>query len=147
MKNLQNLKRSKQEGQSALQELAYEAQLSYGSHKRSCPTKSEFTALKEAVDISDDIVQLAPLYQDDGTVVKQLVQESFCVKENCTCRGIKSSIFESTCMTNDMLRSTKVIKNGHVSWSYIKIRSGCSFVVKHKRQQNRHHTRNIVDIL
>ena len=33
MKNLQNLKRSKQQGKSAQQELAYVAHLSYGSHK------------------------------------------------------------------------------------------------------------------
>ena len=34
MKNLQNLKRSKQQGKSAQQELAYVAHLSHGSHKR-----------------------------------------------------------------------------------------------------------------
>ena len=121
-------------------------QFSYGSSKRSCPTKTQFTFLKEAVDVSGDIVQLAPLYQNDGTVVKQLVQESFCVQENCTCRGIKSRKFESTCMTNYMLSGAQVIKDGQVVWSHIKIRSGCSCVVKQKRRHNRHQIRNILDM-
>ena len=121
-------------------------QLSYGNPKRSCPTKTEFTYLKEAVDVSGDIVQLAPLYQDDGTLVKQLVQESFCIQENCTCRGIKSRKFESTCMTDYMFSSAKVIKDGQVVWSFIKVRSGCSCVLKHKHRQNRHHTSNILDM-
>ena len=122
------------------------AQFTYGNPKRSCPTKTEFTYLKEAVDVSGDIVQLAPLYQIDGTVVKQLVQESFCVKENCTCQGIKSRKFESTCMTNYMLSGAKVIKDGQIVWSHIKIRSGCSCVVKQKHRQNRHQIRNILDM-
>ena len=121
-------------------------QFSYGNPKRSCPTKTELTYLKEAVDVSGDIVQLAPLYQDDGTVVKQLVQESFCVKEKCTCRGIKSRKFESTCMTNYMFSGAKVIKDGQVVWSHIKIRSGCSCVVKQKHRHNRHQIRNILDM-
>ena len=121
-------------------------QFSYGNPKRSCPTKTEITYLKEAVDVSGDIVQLAPLYQDDGTVVKQLVQESFCVHENCICRGIKSRKFESTCMTDYMFSGAKVIKDGQVVWSHIKIRSGCSCVVKHKCRHNRHQISNILDM-
>ena len=121
-------------------------QFSYGNPKRSCPTKTEFTYLKEAVDVSGELVQLAPFYQDDGTVVKQLFQESFCVKENCTCRGIKSRKFESTCMTDYMFSGAKVIKNGQVVWSHIKVRSGCSCVVKQKRRHNRHQIRNILDM-
>ena len=121
-------------------------QFSYGSSKRSCPTKTEFNYLKEAVDVSGNIIQLAPLYQNDGTVVKQLVQESFCVHENCTCRGIKSRKFESTCMTDYRFSGANVIKDGQLVWSYIKVRSGCSCVVKPKHRQNRHHIRNILDM-
>ena len=121
-------------------------QFSYGNPKRSCPTKTEFNYLKEAEDVSGDIVHLAPLYQDDGTVVKQLFQESFCVKENCTCQGIKSRKFESTCMTDYMFSSAKVIRDRQVVWSHIKIRSGCSCVLKHKLRHNRHQMRNILDM-
>ena len=121
-------------------------QFSYGNPKMSCPTKTAFTYLKEAVDVSGDLVKLAPLHQDDGTVVKQLVQESFCGEENCTCRGIKGRKFESTCMTDYMFSGANVIKDGQVVWSHIKIRSGCSCVLKQKYRQNRHHTRNILDM-
>ena len=123
-----------------------QTQFSYGSPKRSCPTKTEFTYLKEAIDVSGDIVQLAPLYQDDGTLVKQLVQESFCIQENCTCRGINSRKFESTCMIDYRFSSAIVIKDGQLVWSNIKVRSGCSCVVKHKRRHNRQQIRNILDM-
>ena len=126
--------------------IADRTQLSYENPKRSCPTKTEFTYLKEAVDVSGNIVQLAPLYQNDGTVVKQLFQESFCVKEKCSCRGIKSRKFESTCMTDYMFSGAKVINDGQVVWSHIMVRSGCSCVVKHKSQHNRHQIRNILDM-
>ena len=144
--NLQNPNRNKQQGKRSWQQPEKEAHFPYEMPKRSCPTKSEFTFLKEAEDMYGNIVQLAPLYQNDSTVIKQTVQESFCVREKCTCRGINGRKFDSACMTDYKFSVAKVIKDGQVGWSYIKIRSGCSCVIEHKDQPNKNHIRNMLDI-
>ena len=144
--NLQTPDRNKQQGRRSWQQPAKEAHFPYEIPKRSCPTKSEFTFLKEAEDMYGNIVQLAPLYQNDSTVIKQAVQELFCVREKCTCRGINGRKFDSACMTDYKFSVAKVIKDGQVGWSYIKIRSGCSCVIEHKDQPNKNHIRNILEI-
>ena len=121
-----------------------------GEHKpsvygrRSCPMISEYRILKEAEDIFGDVVQVAPFFQDDGMNIDQVFYESYCDRENCRCTGIDKKRFTSACETNYMLANARVIKEGKVGWSQIKIRSGCSCILKEKMQKP---VQNILDLI
>ena len=112
--------------------------------RRACKTKSEYVVLKEAIDIFGDTVKLAPLLEIEGVEIDQVFHESYCEIENCKCRGVDSSIYESSCETNHLYTLARVIKKKQIYWSHIKVRAGCSCVVREKRQKQEG---NILDLI
>ena len=112
--------------------------------KRACKTIFTYTRLSEAVDILGDIVEVLPTIQIDDTTHVQYIQESMCEKENCSCIGIDSDKYESSCETPYSYTYAKTSKKGKVDWRLIKVRAGCICVVKKKEVKNKI---NILDII
>ena len=103
-----------------------------GEPRRVCKTVSRSTLLTEAVDSYGDIVQILPTIQVDDTIVPQYIHESFCTKENCRCRGVDNDNYESACETLYKYTYAKAEKEGKEGWRLIKVRAGCSCVVRKK---------------
>ena len=103
-----------------------------GEPRRVCKTVSRSTLLTEAVDSYGDIVQVLPTIQVDDTIVPQYIHESFCMKENCRCTGVDNDNYESACETLYKYTYAKAEKEGKEGWRLIKVRAGCSCVVRKK---------------
>ena len=107
--------------------------------RRSCKTKFGYVVLKEAQDTNGDVVKIAPLFEVEGVEIDQIFHESYCDVEKCTCKGIDTDIYESSCETNYSYTYARVIKGDKVNWGHIKIRSGCSCLIKKKWQRPQTH--------
>ena len=98
--------------------------------RRACKIKR--AVLYEAIDEFGNTVQIAPFIGDKGKVRQQIISETYCAKERCSCHGVNNGNYESTCETEYMMVYAIVIKAGKMTWSSVKARAGCSCIVREK---------------
>ena len=110
------------------QERRHQRMISHG--RRACSKKR--SVLYEARDEFGDTVQIAPFIGDEGKVRQQIIYETYCDKEHCECRGVNNGYYESACETNYKMVYARVIKAGKMNWSSVKVRAGCSCIVREK---------------
>lgn len=100
--------------------------------QKSCPTRTNYVFKKTAEDIFGDKVDVYPVITTGNLAMDQYFYEIFCNIERCTCSGINSQRFKSSCKTTHSYTYAKIVKSGEIGWSYIKVRSGCSCVIQEK---------------
>lgn len=105
---------------------------SLGLRRRSCPATTSYVFKTEAEDIFGNIVEVHPVIHVGSLTISQYFYESYCHEEECMCRGAESTRFESSCETTHSYTYARVVKNGEAGWTYIKVRSGCSCVIREK---------------
>lgn len=110
----------------------YKVRDSLGLRRRSCPATTSYVFKTEAEDIFGNIVEVHPVIHVGSLTINQYFYESYCHKEECMCRGAESTRFESSCETTHSYTYARVVKNGEAGWTYIKVRSGCSCVIREK---------------
>lgn len=115
-----------------------------GIRRHSCPTKTQYVLKTQGEDVFGDTVEIHPVIQIGKLTIDQFFYESFCDKEKCSCAGVNDDAFVSSCETTYSYTHARVIKNGEVGRSYIKVRSGCRCVVREKIVVG---PSNILDIL
>ena len=114
-----------------------------GLRRKACQTKTRYVFKTTAEDIFGNIVQVHPVIKVAGLKIDQYFYETYCQKENCNCAGTDHTNFASSCETTYTYTFARVVKNGEIGWTYIKVRSGCSCMVR----DNSVSTRNILDLL
>lgn len=115
-----------------------------GLRRQACKTKTSYVFKTEAEDIYGDIVQVHPVIHVGNLDIDQYFYESYCAKENCKCAGTNGRKFTSSCETTHSYTFARVIKNGEPGWTYIKVRSGCSCVL---RENPAPEVTNVLDLL
>ena len=115
-----------------------------GLRQQSCSSKTEYVLKTEADDIFGNKVTVHPVIKIGKLTMDQFFYESFCHTEGCKCLGMDDKGFVASCETRYSFTYARVIKNGEIGWTYIKVRSGCGCVV---RQRNMSKPSSILDVL
>ncbi|KAH3828454.1 hypothetical protein DPMN_130423 [Dreissena polymorpha] len=105
-----------------------------GFPRKSCGTKSSYVFKEEAKDIFGDTVHIHPVIEFGKVTFTQYFRETFCSDDGCSCYGIDSNKFTSSCETTHSYTNAKVVKNGSLRWTLVKIRSGCACIINEKQQ-------------
>ncbi|XP_053398303.1 venom nerve growth factor 1-like [Mercenaria mercenaria] len=103
-----------------------------GLKQKSCPTRTSYVSKRTAEDIFGDTVNVYPVIHVGKLALDQMFYESFCDVDKCSCAGVDSRKFKSSCETTHTYTYARVVKSGEIGWGYIKVRSGCSCVVRAK---------------
>ena len=105
--------------------------ITYYQRRRACTTKSQYISLEEAEDVYGDMVKVTPLADIGGThlEVAQIFHESYCEDAGCSCFGVASNTYRSSCETQYSYTTARIIKDGYTGWSMIKVRSGCACIL------------------
>ncbi|XP_045198767.2 neurotrophin-7-like [Mercenaria mercenaria] len=107
---------------------------SLGLKQKSCPTRTSYVSKKTAEDIFGNIVNVYPVIHIGKLALDQLFYESFCDVEKCSCAGVGSRKFKSSCQTTHSYTYARTVKSGEIGWSFIKVKSGCSCVIQEKKK-------------
>ena len=125
---LKRHKHQDKQRQQEKEERRHQRIISHG--RRTCSIKR--SVLYEATDEFGDKVKIVPFIGDEGKVRQQVIYETYCMKEHCNCRGVDTLFYVSACETNFMLVYANVMKAGKTMWSSVKVRAGCSCIVREK---------------
>ena len=102
---------------------------------RACVTKYTYGVLTRAMDIFGEEVTVTPNIPVDEKFIDQYFHESFCDTEKSKCHGAGPGVAKSSCETTYRYAYARAVKGGHVGWWMIRLRSGCSCIMRKKMQE------------
>ncbi|KAH3847311.1 hypothetical protein DPMN_089631 [Dreissena polymorpha] len=108
-----------------------------GFPRKACGTSTSYVFKQEAKDIFGDTVSFHPVSKFGKSSVNQFFRETFCSDGGCSCGGIDSKTFTSSCETTHSYMNARTVKNETLGWTRVKVRSGCACIINEKQQETR----------